>query len=558
MAGTYDQVSGKILKFTSYLYPLGLILPFREKLLPETENNVIRKNGSDILLLLPAGKTESNGERKPFSSQNWSCAWINTLEQETGYFAVSDDAKDIKSRRLVIAAGGFPFSESMAEHVNNGGILVVERPTEEIFGIKITGRGIRPKSITKPKAQEMKMPLNTKIDRIEWNGSKTLMEMDSIPVILAKKIGKGHVILLAFDYGMQLVSMQQGLPCEDYSVRHRHGLFGIIEPIDMAPDRNVLDNETPYADILEKYLFDIIDRIAIIPRWWHFPYEHDSAMIMSHDEDYHGEKSVQMLDEEINNGVPSTFFVNSPNTIPKEKMAFIGQNNIDVGIHWDRFPNELFYRMSEQKDIETQIGKLGRKIISSRIHFLKWSGHYTNTFRILSNAGIKIDSTYGMNFGKGYSFCTSKPFHPIDTNGILMPILEIPFQVMEKRGKADAGYAERLMAENNRRFHGILCFNFHPSKHKSSKIARKRIAEIAASGNILMTNFRDYLHFYNLRANSGIRYIGRTIIIDAKQDMALVLPDHAGIKPSKGAMTRKLGSRILIKVKKGKHTLKLR
>lgn len=522
----------------------------------EIRTNPIKKNDSGVLLLLP--RILGNND-KSFSSQNWSCAWINTLEQEVGYFsALYDDScskNDLMVRKFVIVSKECRWSRKLETYVKNGGILLIEKPKMEVFGIKIKRRDLKAHAITYPKID---MLINTRIDEIEWKGSAIKLAIDNLPAILLKNIGKGHVILLTFDYGLQLVSLQQGVPSEDFSVKHKYGLIGIVEPADMVVNKKQLSNPVPFADVLEKYLFDIISKLAIIPRWWYLPYESNSGLILSHDEDYYGERSLELLYEEIKQNVPSTFFVNSPNFISDKLHTYLNENKIEIGFHWDKIPSELFSKKSGQKEFASQFEAFKRHdVLSSRIHFLKWSNYYTNPFRIMCKNNIKVDSSYGVNFGKGYVLCTSNFFHPIDTNGILMPILELPFQIMDKRGNADSFYIEKLLKGNNEKYHGILCFNFHPSKFKHTRKMINKTIDSAKKHKILFMNVKSYYDFYIGKINSSIKHIENDIIVHAKTDLGLMLPDHLSvikvdnIKPK----MRKINNYHIVKINKGLHKI---
>ena len=264
-----------------------------------------------------------------------------------------------------------------------------------------------------------------------------------------------------------------------------------------------------------------------------------------------------MIEEEIKVGIKSTFFATPFKTVLAKKLKFMIESNIEIGMHWDRFPNEIFFKKKSLTYLSDQIKLLKTKITSSRVHFLKWNNHYTNTFRLLVKNGVKVDSTYGANFGKGYVFSTSYFFHPVDTNGNLMPILELPFEIMENRGNVKLNYIKNLIMDNDTKYHGVLCFNFHPGKYESSKYIREKVIELALKYKILVITLKEYYEFYNKRLSSSIKTVGNNILVDSKTKLNLLIPDNIKEVKLDGrkitlSQTKNL---FFIKLDKGKHTV---
>ncbi len=556
---------GDLLFFLSFLtafflnITLYLIFNFKDEKLGPIKYSMLRKNNSDILLLLSPKEIKISSSKNTFYQQNWSTAWINTLEQEIGSFSVSDNPNDIKDKKGIIVSSSVQDinSRDIKKNVEKGKTVIIEKPNKEVasyFDVKITKKDVKARKITSGILKGL--PLNCKIDIISSRGFKTLMEIDNKPAIISKNLGKGKLIFILFDYCTQLVSLQQGVPKKNYLVGHRYGLFGITEPADMIYNKQFLDNRVPYADVLEKFIINLLN----VPKWGKLPSGYSSAIVISHDEDYCDERFTKMIKEEINMKITSTFFATPLNKISTKNLEYMIKNNIGIGVHWDKFPNELFFRKKSSYDLFNQIKLLKTKVISSRIHFLKWGDHYTNTFRLLIKNGIKVDSTYGINFGKGYIFSTSYFFHPIDTNGNLMPILELPFEIIEKRGNVDGGYIHDIIAKNNEEYHGVLCFNFHPKKYKFSKDLRKKIIELASKNNILIFNMEQYYNFHNERLNSPIKTFGNKIILNAKTKLDLLVPPpFKEIKlDGKKIILKRIGDFFVIPVEKGKHIINIK
>ncbi len=540
--------------FFSINITLYLLSTFKDEIIEPIETNILRRNDSNVLLLISPAEIKKSSLSNNFSQQNWNAAWINTLEQEIGYFSLSNKINDIKDKQAIIVASSMYNINPVfiKTNVQKGKIIIIERPNEKIasyFGVKILKKNVAAKKITSKFLEEM--PLNCNFDIVSCNNFKVFMNIDRKPAIISKNLGKGKIIFILFDYSKQLVSLQQGVPNDDFSLNHKHGLMGLIEPADMAFDKKLLDSKIPYADVLESFVAELLS----IPRWGKLPPECNSALIITHDEDYCNEQYIKMIEEEIKVGIKSTFFATPLKTVLAKKLEFMSKNNIEIGIHWDRFPNDFFFKKKPHMDLSNHIKLSKTQIISSRIHYLKWSNHYTNTFRILVKNRIKVDSTYGINFGKGYVFSTSYFFHPIDTNGNLMPILELPFEIMENRGDATLKYIENIIADNDTQYHGVLCFNFHPSKYKSSKYLREKIIELALKYKILIFTLKEYYDFYNKRLSSSIKTTDSRISVDSKTRMNLIIPSYIKeVKLDGRKVTlNQMKNSFFITLDKGKH-----
>ena len=81
---------------------LYLLFTFKDEIIDPIETNILRRNDSDILLLISPSEIKKSSLHNTFSQQDWSAAWINTLEQEIGYFSVSDNIIDVKNKKAII------------------------------------------------------------------------------------------------------------------------------------------------------------------------------------------------------------------------------------------------------------------------------------------------------------------------------------------------------------------------------------------------------------------------------------------------------------------------
>jgi len=570
----------------------------------EIDDRYVQKSiESDFLLIVSLKGIKKAAVKKSFNKQDWSCAWINTLMQEAGSFAVLDlekvDKKQVMSRSVIILSKS--ATEAVSEgliktldiFVKKGGMLILEQPTNKLsrlFGVTFDSKQINPKKITyldqSYKEYEIikNLPLYTFLNKIlhKEKNIKTLLAFDDLPAILKKKQGKGMVLTLCFDFGLQLTAVQQGKPLNNYIVKSKTGLKDLCGSEDLILDKSLENNKYPLADILEKFIFEILMKHRPIPRLWYFKDNYSGAVIMTHDEDYFGDRIKYMIDYEKAINATSTFFIAPSDKISKKIVSLLLENS-EIGIHWDRMKYFLFYlfnnAISDERHLSNQINlfrsKYKKDIISNRNHFLKWDNHYTNTLRLLYKNNIKIDSSYGHTNGKGYFFGTGFAFYPLDTNGLVIPILEIPLQIQDIRAGANIQYIKDLIGRNNKEYHGLLVFLFHPQKSMPGSRAGKVWMEtykLADYYGQWLTNFQEFYDFFNKRQNSVIKSKfanDRLSILVNSTDQAIMVPFKYNSKKIKTIKIdrsqikhKKLVNIInfkycLIKMAKGKHLLQV-
>ena len=121
---------------------LYLILMFRYQLSSPVKANMLRKNDSDILLLISQKEIAKTSLENNFYKQDWSATWINTLEQEIGNFSVSDNAGDIKKKRWIVVSKSMLDISPLfiKKNIEKGKIILIEKPSESFmsyFGVII-------------------------------------------------------------------------------------------------------------------------------------------------------------------------------------------------------------------------------------------------------------------------------------------------------------------------------------------------------------------------------------------------------------------------------------
>jgi hypothetical protein len=235
-----------------------------------------------------------------------------------------------------------------------------------------------------------------------------------------------------------------------------------------------------------------------------------------------------------------------------------------------------------RQDLESQWNRLSSlagpsaSIRSNRNHYLVLQDGWTTSMRKLAAIGVRLDSTFGANKGRGYLFGSARPYRILDQNGQPLAIRELPFINQEDWGAADQHYFTRLLRANAQRHHGALVSLFHSHLIVRTEAGRqlfKEAARIALSTGHLPMNFDELLEFWDARQRARIRSVRTAtewicrIEVD-RDDFQLALPGappellaraRLDGRPLSSSRTR-LGARecAVIPLQSGVHELKIR
>ena len=493
-----------------------------------------------INLVLDENEIKNRCGENSFQSLDFSKAWINTLEKETGksgVFDISSNPLDIFPNPSIVVVSSSvrepsrDFMEKAKDFAYNGGILILEMPSHQwnvVLERELVPGGVEISTINKEKALKRisprilpfpyidyleDMPVYTRLMQLKSvpDDMEVLFNIGEYPGLIQWEYGGGWIIFLMFDFAMQMTAMKQGVPSEDdYRVKEKFGKVPfVIETEDLAVHKKMLDNTSPYADILEKFLFSSLEDLKFFPRLWYFPYKNEGVFLMSHDDEKRGRKeSFYMVEEEGSRGYTSTFFVTCP---PGAECRWenaeedIIKEGFDIQWHWNRFPDNIKI-FSPEEQVENYNKIDGVKLTSCRIHFLNWGDHYTEPFRIMEKSGVLYDSSYGPNKGKGYVFGTGMPFHPINTDGRLFDLFEIPFHTQEDWGGVTQKFFDEFIKNSKESYHSVIVPLFHP--HKTAKKEGKTLwlnsFHFARENDHWITTFSKFGNFYKDRCRVEI------------------------------------------------------
>jgi len=535
-----------ILAFIS-LYPLKLYArPLERKIEGHFETGC---ENAEVLLLVSKPVIEKSARSKSFKKTDWSLFWINFLRSKFGENFEVCDIKTITSARLrnrsLIILSKSACAALNHEQVNLldtvSSNFLIDYPAsweaKSLCNIKVKGV-VTPQKITFSTVKDLKnMPLKTNLLMVKSDAFKCVLKMDDHPAI----IHTGNKTILLFDATKQFVSMQQGTPADSFKLCKKYGLPRKSFITNLVCDKRMFNNFVPFLSVLHNLIYSCLLKSNLLVGLWPHPFDKNGSVVMTHDEDY-----FEALNEFVRDiDVPSTVFIipDSYNSTSTLKQV---SNYIDLGIHWNRYfvPLSVFglhylHFFKKKLSLHAQISRLKqRDILTSaacRIHGLKWDNDYTNTFRILEGNGIKLDSTYGSPAAgaNGYLFGTGTPFRPIDKNGFIFDILELP-HFAETYGGFDAKKLVKTIKACSEKYYDTLTLLYHPHfLKKGSKNFKSYLFAIDAAkkNKLWLTNTHGLLKLLN--GTNKIRFGLRTNKSTTTLEFRNVPPDNSFLLPAR-------------------------
>ena len=507
---------------------------------------------SDHLLLRGRPRSHWRTAGIPFHRRDWTLAWSNFLLQECGpcrsAFPEEVSAEEWSACRFVYVLGSLRNrlnsrqKEVLLRFLESGGVLIADGLDARDLGFGV-GR-FRPGLLTLDtltgfdspllpvplRQQLLKMPFKTRGWIFEPGpGTVSLLEMNHHPVLFKQTLGQGCLFTFAFDLGLLLTGLQQGVPAKGKKALRK--TFGtqkkVIEPEDLVLKKELLDNAVPWADLFEKMIWRGITSPAPAPRWWYFPFPYNGAVISTHDEEALGDDARlhSMNAKEAVLGVRSTFFIISDKNI---EARWARNKNVlsrwqsgggpEVGLHWNRFKRPRFKIRSRkfgmhEAPLAEQTAELaartGEPVRLNRNHYLALGTHYGEHFERLAAAGIVYDATYGPNQGgRGYLFGTGYPFWGLNWQGENTGVLELPFLTQELWGGADFAFLTRLIEESASNYHQCVTLLFHPHYRVKDAEGRRVWLEtlaFARKSGQWMPAMGEFFGFFVARSQSSLQ-----------------------------------------------------
>jgi len=494
-----------------------------------------------------------------FDEMDCFLGWANLAEQEFCSWSLCppEDLSVDKLEEVSLLVVSRSASKHLVDAelvlgwIRDGGVMIVDRPVSgmDLTGLS-TGEVRIPENVTWAWAPAASgygiltgMPLRTECVNAEnvSDDVSVFMEMDGRPVVLGREYGEGAVISFLFDLGRQLVALQQGVPDRGFKVRDRRGAESVIDSTDLLLDDSLIENDVPFADVLERWVVALVESFRPMPRVWYFPELYDGIASMTHDEDWFGDESCFICCFENESNYSSTMFVIPQGPVTADGLDSMHEMGSDIQIHWNRETSRwmLFFLKGDgslESQIETLEDKHGGEVEICRIERLRWGGHYTEPFRIMEAQGIVLDSTLGSagHTGRGYSFGTGLPFRPLDTNGAPFRLLEVPFQIQARYSGADSSYLELLLNQSRDVYHEAITILYHPVDLVEGQPSRADWMEfhrIADKYNHVKMTLSELHEWWELRSTCGLDGFEwsdstmRFTVHSPSPDISIMIPD---------------------------------
>lgn len=463
--------------------------------IPEGEPlEIQREASSDVLLVLDYVAIRDSGET--FEERDFSAAWINLFEQELGPVSIAtpeslslsavDEARVIVLTRSVSGQTPDRLIDRIRERVLDGALLVNELPEGRLRdNYAANGKGGMQRGESFTFAAGFEAPYDEQMLEVpvatEFLGSttgreraETLLAIDGAPVIYSVPVGKGHVVTVDFDFGEQMVALQQGRPSSDFRVEPTNG--DVARPADMIADPELQKSVVPYADLLERFVFwNVIQRYAPIPAFWAYPGAADGVVVALHEDGSLGDGGGWMLEYEVERKALSSLVTTYDSGMTASKATIINRRGGDLGIAWrmQGTPEEIvepvgfgeIKPVARPVGLDAQIDALVEtfpgRIVTSRVFGGWWSDEWAAPLRALDAHGVRIDTTYSGGTAAGYAFGTGFPFLAFDETGMPIGLREMPVVVPDS--PTDGPSLVELLESSRLGHHSVITVAHDPS-----------------------------------------------------------------------------------------------
>lgn len=424
------------------------------------------RSEGDVLLVVPMAPA---AQATSFDTMDCTFSWFNALWQHFGTFATAP--KDAINPQLLaghsvvilpsrVAAGvSSTAREDLEKFTRQGGQLIIETPREgwePITGISTVGAITRARSVTAAEGLGIQGPQRDELLKVPLSGrllpaaeleprpsGPVIFDVEEQPGLVVEPLGDGHVYSLLFDFACSLLAMHQGKPTRELEFGPPDG-----EPWLASEERvafeELLTTPIPYAEVLQRALFDRLPEARPMPRLWPFPGHYSGAAMTIHTAQENPRAAFGYADRARKQDASSTIFA-APDYFTAQHVGLTETVNADVGLLWvlgqQRPPITegvgfgAIEPWARELNLERQKTKLqsrmadGKTISQVRTEGTLWRSDWDTTFRTLAAAGLRIDTSFGPSESShyGYLFGTGMPFYPLDDRGRPLPVMELPF-----------------------------------------------------------------------------------------------------------------------------------
>ena len=542
---------------------------------------ITREAESDVIVVLDYAAIAKSPAH--FERHDWSAAWINIIEQEVGPVSIATpqslSAKVLNDSRVVILTAsvsrsvGPELMRRLDGHLDRGGTLVIERPGGALRkawgadGHAGSRRGARftfARGLTEPYASELRsIPLST--DYIGSTGARpgaeTMLSIDGAPVLYVTQAKKGTVVVVDFDIGEVLVSLQQGRPDDpstfEMRTREAHGSPRVE---DLVSVDDLIGSKVPMADLLERFVVHgVIAPRSALPTLWVHPSGASGTVIGVHEDSSLGDGGGWMLDYEKERGSVSTLLTSIDAQMSAAAATTHHRKGGDIGLLWHmpHTPAQLtesvgiagFEPMARPLSLSSQLDQLTQKlpvgyVRSSRVAGGWWGPSWAAPFEQLAAQGCRIDMSYETPHTSGYAFGTGFPFLALGKHGRPLGIRELPIIVPD--GAIKGPSFEELLESSAQGHHMAMGFALDPASFADYPDREKfeswlSIFDLIEDKKHVMTSAYQYDEFMrSRRASSARSQLVRRASMPAPSIPSLDEDDEVTVVPRREATLMRL------------------
>ncbi len=527
--------------------------PGQRALIPESAAD------ADVLIVIPVVP-----EADARSDLSWDQVWLNTVEQEIGRARIVDSnaltrsAMDPCDWVIIPRTAASQLDPTQTQFVRNwvedGGVLLLEQPEgpwQPLTGQAFTGARARDArrmtgfdgAVSRGELREdvLDMPMRTSL--FTYNPATfsrgrdyhVLMEIDGQPGIIRVPLGRGSAFVVLFDMGRLVGTMQQGLLDEDLTVRDSRvgAAAGLALTADLVADDALFTSDVPWADLLERNVLYLLDTAHPVGRLWLYPSSRRGALVATHSEAGFGDRADFMTRWERSTEERASMFAVVGSMDP-EALARVSRLGADVQLQWIpadivgapvrtwglrgfRPVHRAMTLVEQRRGLDDDLNPYGPTLATRTVDGL-WAANAGDMFRSLEAAGIALDTSYGPapawvapdRAQIGYLFGTGYAFRPVDTNGNLLGLRELPFHWSDGAIGYDVATVRRLIVESAEGYHTTLVGDWRPdtmSRRPSFDAleAWRSAFDLARSQDLWVTTVNEFAAFAERRAQSSVR-----------------------------------------------------
>lgn len=452
---------------------------------------------ADVVVLVWEDAIRHSTEDGAFAQTDWSWTWVDSLESLFGPVRIAEvdalEGNTLAGSRYAVVTHSAAIHPQIDRSVHifeqfvaRGGVLVLERPEGAMrAAFSADGRaGTRTPTavshvggVSQDVATALReMPLFTRFvgSTGPLAGSETLLSMDGAPVVYRLSRAGGSVVTVDFDFGLAIVSLQQGRPQADSFLVAGDGPHTTL---DLVAAPFMLDAEVPYADLLEHFVaVEAMGSDNPWVAWWPYPGGADGALVMTHDVEQSAHAALWLADYELTHQATSSFFLGY-GALPDEEtaMPYVSEG-IGLSALWERGSENRtgsrrlvgfagvtpFFREARLAELDAALDRFDSPLPrGARTLDGLWAEEFTQPFNVMAAAGIAFDSSYGTapwgsELLAAYRFGTGRPFLALDRNGLPSGPYELPVVAPEVQLETQVEALHRFLRRSKRAHHQTI------------------------------------------------------------------------------------------------------